>query len=135
MTLHQWVTWLKHNRKLASLLDNHAPVRNKVVTLRPKSPWFTPEIKEQNAKQRRLESLHISLHRNWKLLWVPPSPFHWPCNLPVQNEYWRHEISLSLQARSWNDSFCLLSFHYICLARILLFEICCELMCLFPGGE
>ena len=26
-----------------------------MVTLRPKSPWFTPEITEQKAKQRRLE--------------------------------------------------------------------------------
>ena len=44
-----------YNEKLTSLLDNHAPVRNKVVTLRPKSPWFTPEIKEQRAKRRRLD--------------------------------------------------------------------------------
>ena len=43
-----------YNGKLASLLDNHAPVRNKIVTLRPKSPWFTPAIKEQKAKRRRL---------------------------------------------------------------------------------
>ena len=26
-----------------------------MVTLRPKSPWFTPEITEQKAKRRRLE--------------------------------------------------------------------------------
>ena len=45
----------RYNTKLASLLNNHAPVRNKVVTLRPKSPWFTPEIKDQKAKLRRLE--------------------------------------------------------------------------------
>ena len=45
----------RHNTKLASLLNSHAPVRNKVVTLRPKSPWFTPEIKDQKAKLRRLE--------------------------------------------------------------------------------
>ena len=44
-----------YNAKLASLLDDHAPVRNKVVTLRPKSPWFTPEIREQKLKRRRLE--------------------------------------------------------------------------------
>ena len=50
-----------HNAKLASLLDDHAPVRNKVVTLRPKSPWFTPEIREQKLKRRRLE-------RRWRKL-------------------------------------------------------------------
>lgn len=26
-----------------------------MVTLHPKSPWFTPEISEQKAKRRRLE--------------------------------------------------------------------------------
>lgn len=48
------VTWLKHTtgNSPQSLLDNHAPVKNKIVTLRPN---FTPEIKEQKAKQRRLE--------------------------------------------------------------------------------
>ena len=44
-----------YNAKLASLLDDKAPARNKVVTLRPKSPWFTPEIREQKLKRRRLE--------------------------------------------------------------------------------
>ena len=44
-----------YNAKLVSLFDDHARVRNKVVTLRPKSPWFTPEIREQKMKRRRLE--------------------------------------------------------------------------------
>ena len=45
----------EYNAKLALLFDDHARVRNKVVTLRPKSPWFTPEIREQKMKRRRLE--------------------------------------------------------------------------------
>ena len=45
----------RYNTKLASWLNSHAPVRNKVVTLCPKSPWFTPEIKDQKAQLRRLE--------------------------------------------------------------------------------
>ena len=44
-----------YNAKLTSLFDDHARVKNKVVTLRPKSPWFTPEIREQKMKRRRLE--------------------------------------------------------------------------------
>ena len=40
-----------YNAKLTSLFDDHARVRNKVVTLRPKSPWFTPEIREQKMKR------------------------------------------------------------------------------------
>ena len=46
-----------YNAKLTSLFDDHARVRNKVVTLRPKSPWFTPKIREQKMKRRRLERL------------------------------------------------------------------------------
>ena len=42
-----------YNRKLASLLDNHAPVRNKVVTLRPKSPWFTPQDQGTEGKTEK----------------------------------------------------------------------------------
>ena len=41
----------EYNAKLASLFDDHARVRNKVVTLRPKFPWFTPEIREQKMKR------------------------------------------------------------------------------------
>ena len=44
-----------NGKLVASQLDYHAPVRNKIVTLCPKSPWFIPEIKEQKAKCRRLE--------------------------------------------------------------------------------
>lgn len=43
--------------KLALLLDNYASVRNNVVTLRPRSPWFTSEIKEQKVKRRTLKRL------------------------------------------------------------------------------
>ena len=31
------------------------PLKSKIVTLRPKSPWFTLEIQEQKVKRRRLE--------------------------------------------------------------------------------
>lgn len=43
--------------KLALLLDNYASVRNNAVTLRPRSPRFTSEIKEQKVKRRTLERL------------------------------------------------------------------------------
>ena len=44
-----------YNIKLGSLLDDHAPARSKIVTLCPKSPWFTLEIQEQKVKRRRIE--------------------------------------------------------------------------------
>ena len=45
----------RYNMKLGSLLDDHAPSKSKIVTLRPKSPWFTLEIQEWKVKRRRLE--------------------------------------------------------------------------------
>ena len=44
-----------YNMKLGSLLDDHAPAKSKIVTLCPKSPWFTLEIQEQKVKRRRME--------------------------------------------------------------------------------
>lgn len=40
-----------YNAKLTSLFDDHGRYKNKVVTLRPKFPWFTPEIREQKMKR------------------------------------------------------------------------------------
>lgn len=45
----------KYEAVLTSLLDNHAPVKTKTITLRPVTPWFTHEIKEQKSIRRRLE--------------------------------------------------------------------------------
>jgi hypothetical protein len=40
---------------LSTLLDTYAPVKTKTVTLRPATPWYTPEIQEQKIRKRRLE--------------------------------------------------------------------------------
>lgn len=45
----------RYNATLTSLLSDHAPIRTKVVTLRPANPWLTPEIQMEKVTRRRLE--------------------------------------------------------------------------------
>ena len=40
---------------LSSILDKHAPLRKRVITIRPRAPWYSEEIKEQKVICRRLE--------------------------------------------------------------------------------
>ena len=45
----------QYNNILRALLDQHAPVRTKVVTVRPRVPWYTDELHEAKSRKRRLE--------------------------------------------------------------------------------
>ena len=40
---------------LQSLLERHAPLKTKLVTIRPSAPWSTQEVKEEKTKRGRLE--------------------------------------------------------------------------------
>ena len=43
------------NSTLQSMIDNHAPIIRRSVTLRPYAPWSTDEIKVAKSKRRKLE--------------------------------------------------------------------------------
>ena len=43
------------NSTLQSMIDNHAPIIRRSVSLRPHAPWFTDEIKVAKRKRRKLE--------------------------------------------------------------------------------
>ena len=45
----------KYNTVLRELLDKHAPQKTKMVTLRPKVPWFTDAIRDLKIQKRRFE--------------------------------------------------------------------------------
>ena len=45
----------RYNSVLSALLDKHAPLKSKCVTIRPSSAWFTPEVSEEKRKRRGLE--------------------------------------------------------------------------------
>ena len=42
----------RYNTTLSALLDDHAPIRKKVITLHPATPWFTAEIQKQKVIRR-----------------------------------------------------------------------------------
>ena len=56
-----------YNTELAKILDKHAPIVRKTVTLHPEAPWFNDEIK--NAKKERRKAEHtwrksnLTVHR------------------------------------------------------------------------
>lgn len=40
---------------LTSILDQHAPCKDRLITVRPSAPWFNEEIRAARIKRRRLE--------------------------------------------------------------------------------
>ena len=44
-----------YEQVLTSILDVHAPLKSRVVTVRPSSQWYTDEIKEEKTRRRVLE--------------------------------------------------------------------------------
>ena len=51
--LHQLVAL--YSSALVSTLNKHAPIKRRVITVRPAAPWYTEEIKTEKRKRRRLE--------------------------------------------------------------------------------
>ena len=45
----------QYNTILSQLVDKHAPVKERVVTIRPSAPWYTDEIKTEKHFRRKLE--------------------------------------------------------------------------------
>ena len=45
----------EYNTTLKSLLDRHAPLKTKTITLRPTAQWYTEEIRSEKRKRRALE--------------------------------------------------------------------------------
>ncbi len=49
-----------YNTTLSKLIDQHAPMKERTVTIRPSAPWYTDEIKIAKQLRRKLE-------RKWRL--------------------------------------------------------------------
>ena len=45
----------QYDSVLTALLDKHAPLRKRVLILRPNAAWYTNEIREEKTKRRKLE--------------------------------------------------------------------------------
>ena len=44
-----------YNKELSALLEQHAPLKKKILTLRPTAPWYSEEIRKEKSKRRKLE--------------------------------------------------------------------------------
>ena len=53
-----------YNSELSSVLDKHASLKSRMVTIRPAAPWFSEEIKLERRVRRRLE-------RRWRRTRLP----------------------------------------------------------------
>ena len=45
----------QYDSVLSSILDKHSPLGKRVITIRPRAPWYSEEIKEQKVTCHRLE--------------------------------------------------------------------------------
>lgn len=58
-----------YNENLSAIVDKHAPLCTKVITMRPNAPWFTDEVREAKHERRRRERLwrrtKLCVHREW----------------------------------------------------------------------
>jgi len=52
---HLYVVVNNYDEVLRSLLDKQAPVKERVVTVRPSAPWHIAEVTAEKQKRRQLE--------------------------------------------------------------------------------
>ena len=44
-----------YNSSVTTVLDKHAPLKTRTVTIRPNSPWFTDDLQKEKHLKRSLE--------------------------------------------------------------------------------
>ncbi len=54
-----------YDTTLRSILDKHAPLKSKVMTVRPMVPWFNDSLKKLKAKRRKLERIMLKSKLEW----------------------------------------------------------------------
>ena len=50
----------QYNDVLQLLMDKHAPVRTRTITLRPYTPWFNENLRNLKRQKRRLERKYVT---------------------------------------------------------------------------
>lgn len=51
-----------YNQTLSTLLDVHAPVKQRTVVVRTNTPWYNDNVREEKQKRRRLERKWVRTH-------------------------------------------------------------------------
>lgn len=46
-----------YESELSNVLNRHAPIKKRVVTVQPDAPWYTDDIKCEKRKRRKLERI------------------------------------------------------------------------------
>nr|XP_054759574.1 uncharacterized protein LOC129265625 [Lytechinus pictus] len=56
-----------YNETLSQLIDKHAPMKSKTITIRPSAPWYTEELREakriRRQAERQMKSSGLSIDR------------------------------------------------------------------------
>ena len=55
----------RYDRVLRQLLDQHAPKKKRLVTVRPSAPWYTSDVVAEKRKRRRLERRWRASRLQW----------------------------------------------------------------------
>ena len=87
-----------YNSELLSILDFHAPLSTRTVTVRPAAPWYSNEIKIEKRKRRQLE-------RRWRESRLPQDRLRFTeqCRL-VNRLLWSSRASYYSQIVNENQS-------------------------------
>ena len=59
---------MQFNSELTRVLDKHAPLNTRAITLYPSNPWFTDEVRSQKRKMKNHERCWRKYHHlmQWK---------------------------------------------------------------------
>ena len=80
------------NMALTDILDNHAPLKARIMISRPKIPWFNDHIKQLKRKRRRLEKKALKTENDLTPNVLSIFPLGWsnnslPVDLRLYNEF------------------------------------------------
>jgi hypothetical protein len=57
----------QYDRVLKDILQNHAPLKQRTVTVRPDAPWYNDDIRDAKRKRRKAERMwrktHLEIHK------------------------------------------------------------------------
>ena len=91
------------NQTLLHTMDKHAPIRTRLVTLRPSAPWFDDSLRSLKRKKRQLErryrSTGLEVHRQ---VFSEHCTLYYDAIKSAKQDYYRKRISNTDQSQLFN---------------------------------